>query len=41
MSNDDAYAFEEKLRDWDAADAKKKFLHRMERKLNHKERYAR
>jgi len=39
MSSDEAEALMEQFEKWDAKHAKQDFIHRMERKLNRKERY--
>lgn len=40
MSNDEAETLMEDFRKWDAKHAKQDFMHRMERKLNRKERFS-
>jgi hypothetical protein len=41
MSNEEAEAFTERLERWDAKHAKQDFIHRMERKMNRRERTGR
>lgn len=41
MSSEEAEALMENFDKWDAKQAKHDFIHRMERKLNRKERYNR
>lgn len=41
MSSEEAEALMENFEKWDAKHAKHDFIHRMERKLNRKERYGR
>jgi hypothetical protein len=40
MSNEEVEALMESFEKWDTKHAKQHFLHRMERKLNRKERYG-
>jgi hypothetical protein len=41
MSNDEEEALMERFERWDKRHAKQAFIHRMERKLGRKERFAR
>jgi hypothetical protein len=40
MSNDEVEALMDQLEKWDAKHAKHDFIHRMERKLDRKERFS-
>lgn len=41
MSNDEAEALMDNFDRWNAKEAKRSFIHRMEKKLGRKERYSR